>query len=359
MLRAIRFSMLAFGSLAVVACNWLIGTQRNPPAVSLENSTLGIVADPPMATLEGMPPDTAGKVRFTLKNVSGRAIRVQSVGTTCGCSVAEPMKNPVIRPGQTESLIVAATPPLFGNRVVHVTLKLVEEGTTGREEASRLELNLKGKPLAATRVFEHPGTVEITGTSAQVVDRQIYIRTVEENAESPWITGLSSTSPRIRARIISSQGQSSPDGEFQRTYVCQLTAEIPQDPVEILAARIRLMSGASAADDSSTFHVVVRRRDPFAAFPAVLRIPQTANEEILRSVIVQAVDPGSLQRLEISRKPKGLSVEWLADEEPDSRRLIVRIPAGDNSQLARAASISLRDPQSEHPLTIQLIGESE
>jgi len=351
--------MLTFGSLAVVACIWLVGTQRNPPAASLENSTLGIVADPAMATLEGMPPDTAGKVRFTLKNVSGRAVRVQSVGTTCGCSVAEPMKNPVIRPGKTESLIVAATPPLFGNRVVHVTLKLVEEGATGREEALRLELNLTGKPLAATRVFEIPGTVEITGTSAQVVDRQIYIRTVEENAESPWITGLSSASPRIKARILSSQGQSSPDGGFQRTYVCQLTAEIPQDSGEILAARIRLMSGASTADDSSTFHVVVRRRAPFAVFPAVLRIPQTANEEILRSVIVQAVDPGSLRRLEIFQKPEGLSVEWLPDKEPDSRGLIVRIPAGGNRLLERATSISIRDPQSEDPLTIPLIGERE
>lgn len=345
-------------SMSLVCGGFWIFKQQRKTAVAT-NSTLGVVATPQTVTVEGLPQGSAAKVQFTLKNVSQRTIRVQSVGTSCGCSVAEPMTDEIIRPGRTEFLFISATPPPFGNRNVQVALKLVDLEDASHEATIRLAMNLKGPPLAAKRVYELPTTVEMRATSVTETVRQFQFKTVEENSEGAWITGLSSTSSQINAEIVDCKSEVRPGGGIQRTYSCRLTAVVPQKADEILAGTIRLMSGASAADESAAFRVVVRRCVPLESFPSVLKIAANTSSETIRTVIVQAVEAESLRQLEISQKPEGISVEWLPDEERDVRKLLVRIPSGDHYSLTHSEPILLRDPQSRDSLAIQFICESE
>lgn len=328
-------------------------TDASPTAAS----SLGIIATPQSTKVEGLPKGTSSRVQFTLKNAGKRTVRVQTISTSCGCSVAEPMANQTIRPGKSESLFISATPPPVGNRIVHISLKLVDLDDASRDETIRLELNLIGQALAPLRVYELPTVVEMAEASGQVV-RQLEFKTVEENANPAWITGVSSTSNQISAEILDSVATVRQGGGVQRTYSLRLTAEVPQRE-EIVAGTIRLMSGSSAVDDSAAIRVIVRRRVPFEAFPSVIRLPINTVEETTRSVIIQAADIAdveSLWRLEVSDTPNQIDVKWLPEEERSLRRLRVKILSGHRNSLP---PIALRDPQSTNSLAIQFIAESE
>lgn len=349
--------------LGVAGFKILEQQQDRSDATEATASIMGIVVSPQNVIVERTENGGASQVEFTLKN-SGRApVLVQSVETSCGCSIAQPMADRTIHPAKTQLLVISAEPPAFDSRIVQVELQLVDPIDTSRKETIRLQMKLIGKPLPASRVYDLPQSIEMSNNCPGEVVRLFGFNTIEENEDAKWITDLSSTSTQIKAEILNCESLPRSKGGVQRTYHCRLTAEVPHGVNEILAGTVRLMSGTSVATESAVFRVVVHRRIAWKAFPAVLkRPPLEATEDTIHSVAVQAIDGSdveSLLRLEIAHAPNGAIVEWLPSDEKRLRKLAVRFPAGSRSVLTQSESISLIDPQSRDSLVIQFAQQSE
>lgn len=348
-------------SAAIVALR-MFDRHGNVPVAELEAaSELGIVASPQSVVVEQQEQGGSSQVVFTLKNIAKQSVLVETVSTSCGCSVAQPMADQTIRPGEMQSLVISAEPPMFNSRNVQVSLQLVDATDASRKETIQLLMKLVGKPLPSSRVYDLPPVVEFSSTSSGDLVRLFQFNTVEEGS-SQWITGLSSTSDQISAEILNCESVPRATG-FQRTYHGRLTVRISQDYHEILAGAVRLMSGESVVAEASAVRVIARRRLAWEAFPSVLKPPpQNAVEDVSQSVAIQAIDVGdveSLLRLEIAHAPKGAIVEWMPSAEPRLRKLSVKFPADDRDDLPPGESISLLDPQSRDSLVIRLARQYE
>lgn len=337
---------------------WMLVLQRDAPNLTDgPASNLGIIASPQSVVVERPEGGGTSLVKFTLRNTAKKSVFVQSVETSCGCSVAQPMADQTIRPGNSQSLVISAEPPAFDSRNVNVYLQIVDSSDSTRKETIRLQMKLVGKPIPRSRVYDLPTVVEMSQASSGEVVRNFQFNTMEESEDSKWITGLSSTSAEIEAQILSCESNPISKERIQRTYHCRLAAKVPRSVDEVLAGTVRLMSGNSAASESSTFRVVARRRAAWKAYPSVIMSPpRDATEDITQSVAVQAVDiedAESLRRLEIAHAPKGVIVEWLPSDEQQLRKLSVKVPLNNRSDLASAETISLHDPESRDPLEIR------
>ncbi len=343
-------------SAAIVALR-MFDRHRNVPVEELEGaSALGILTSPQSVVVERQELGGSSQVEFTLKNVGKQTVLVESVSTSCGCSVAQPMADQTIRPGQMQSLFISAEPPMFNTRDVHVAVHLVDEADSTREEVIQLQMKLVGKRLPSSRVYNLPPVVELTSTSPGDLIRLFQFNTIEEE-RSQWITALASTSDQISAEILSCETVPRATG-FQRTYHCRLTAQVPESVNDIVAGGIRLTSGNDIITEVSALRVIARRRVAWEAFPSVLQFPSTnAVEPVSQSVTVQAIDVEdveSLSRLEISDVPDGAVVKWLPSVEPRLRKLTVTFPAERRDDLVSGESISLLDPHSRNSLKIRL-----
>lgn len=366
MFRANRFKW-ALGIALIAAAtavmgSWVFDRDNDVPNAEFATaSTLGIVASPQNFIVERPDQGGSSQVEFTLKNVGKQTVLVESVSTSCGCSVAQPMADQTIRPGQMQSLFISAEPPLFNTRDVHVSVHLVDAADSSREELIQLQMKLVGKPLPSSRVYNLPPVVELTSTSPGDLIRRFQFNTIEEE-RSQWITGLSSTSDQISAEILSCESVPRATG-FQRTYHCRLTARVPESIHDIVAGGIRLASGNDIITEVSALRVIARRRVAWEAFPSVLKSPSTnAVEAVSQTVTVPAIDVEdveSLSRLEISDVPDGAVVKWLPSEEPRLRKLAVTLPVERRDDLVPGESISLLDPHSRNSLMIRLARSNE
>jgi len=349
--------LVVLTALAGVAALWMFERPGNIPEDDEEAaSSLSLVVAPQDVVVERSEKGGPSQVTFTLTNVGKQSLRVESVETSCGCSVAQPMTDQTIRPGSTQTLVIAASPPKFDSRNVHVRLNLLDPANSSRKEIIPLQMKLMGKPLPPTRIYNFPQVIELSGTSPGELVRLFQFNTVEQDEKSPWITGLSSKSEFIKAEILSCDSTPRTAKGAHRTYQCRLTATLPQNADEILAGAVHLTTGASDGPDLPVIHVA------WAAYPSVLKAParQTA-ETITQSVTVQAIgvdDAESLQRLELSHAPAGVRIEWLPVEEPRLRKLLVRIPASDRVNVPPTESITLLDPQTHAALVIRLVQDT-
>ena len=246
---AIRSRIIIAPVILSIAAGIMMVTRHRtrPDLTNAAISALGVVVTPQTVVVERTSPGSPAYVKFTLENIGHNAVRVESVDTTCGCSVAQPMADQIILARKRQQLAIVTDPPMFGSRNVAVHLGLADAKDASRTDEIWLQLKLVGKALAASRVYDIPKMIEVSSASSSEVSRQFEIKTVEENATRNWITGLSPTVPNIRADIIDSKTELRPNNRVYRTYVCRLIIDIPQEIEDTRAATVNLVSAVETA----------------------------------------------------------------------------------------------------------------
>jgi hypothetical protein len=355
MTRVKRGSQLLICVILVAIAGWyqLLKPNKVEPGES-DYSTLGLLASPASITVEQTGRGGPAQAEFTLKNSGKRSIRIVSVDTSCGCSVAQPLETQSMTPRAAQSLVILGEAPTFGTRNVSIDIKATDSLDPSQEQTVQLQMKLIGKSLSASRVFDLPTMIELYTDSPKRMIRRFEIRTIEESEARTWIKSVTCDLPQINAKIVSIDSSPRPNNAVQRTYTCEVSYAGPSDPIEIAAGTIHLINDANLMVESASVRIIVRHRIPWQAFPAVLKLNATEGESCL--VTLQANDEAaieSLRRIEIATVPDGVKLDWLPSDETQIRRLLVTIPAG--LTFEQPLIIRLIDPESLNQIGIPLI----
>lgn len=344
--------ILAFGGLGLIVTS---GRSTAPPVSS--NSTapvLGIVAEPRVVSLSGTDSANSKVASYTLRNTGLRDVEVVGVTTSCGCSLAEPLAERVIRPGESRSLRVRGSPPQFGTAEVAVKVSL----QAGDERGSiQVDLHLHGKPLAAERFTTIPTDLELLASRSGTVDRSFEILTVEENSNAPWLADLACEDMAIRARITDIETSKHPDGRFIRRYQCQVTGRIPEEVDVWQSTVIRPSFARDRAESPVTIRVAMKRLKRWTAYPEILVIdPNSATEHNIVLTFTAIDEPDMTPPLEVTSNSKAIRAELLPGETAQERRLKVSV---DQSLLESSSTgvveLILREPISQEIVTIPVV----
>lgn len=346
-------AILAFGGLGLIVTS---GRSTAPPVSS--NSTapmLGIVAEPRVISLSGTDSASSKVASYTLRNTGLRDVEVVGVTTSCGCSLAEPLAERVIRPGESRSLRVQGSPPQFGTAEVAVKVSL----QAGDERGSiQVDLHLHGKPLAAERFTTIPTDLELLASRSGTVDRSFEILTVEENSNTPWLADLACENPAIRARITDIETSKHPDGRLIRRYQCLAVGRIPEEVDVWRSAVIRPAFARDRAEPPTVIRVAMKRVKRWTAYPEVLVIARnsaTAEHNIL--LTFTAIDePDTPPSLEVTSTPNAIRAELLPGETVQERRLKVSVDQSPfESSSTDVTELILREPVGQDIVAIPVI----
>jgi hypothetical protein len=110
------------------------------------------IKNPPVMEFIGSPEFEFGTVKqgdviehiFKFKNTGKSDLAIRKIGSSCGCTVAEP-KNRVIKPGEESELkVVFNTAGKSGNQTKIITLIVNEPGSVNNQENSRKLIKMTG-----------------------------------------------------------------------------------------------------------------------------------------------------------------------------------------------------------------------
>ena len=140
-----------------------------------------LVAQLPLIThvnlqLTSMIDPKVAKVRFPIKNVGGKQVRIVSMSSGCGCAVPK-IEPKVIEPGKTGYVEVEAASPLIGEKLVTITL----ETDSAKTPILPLQLRLVGGG-SPPFLLSAEGDLSYHEDIARSKPRQIEVLTIEKGA---------------------------------------------------------------------------------------------------------------------------------------------------------------------------------
>ena len=149
--------LLAAGLVATVLSG--SGLWHSPGNTPREGAAL--VALPPEAVVDGDSRNPgASRVSFTVTNRGSRTIRIVSVETTCGCTVAEAHSGVKLTPRASTTLAVSATPPQFGNKETYVFVNTDDPA----EPQLRIKLTLRSQEVNPPYITVAPTELRSQGS---------------------------------------------------------------------------------------------------------------------------------------------------------------------------------------------------
>jgi len=228
------------------------------PVVSLTTTTDTRAAD--------APPDT---VTIRLRNESRHPASIQDVFTGCHC-VSEASRPAVpLRPGEECGIVLYATPPQFGDKVVPVNIKLSDNTSLNAK------VELKGREWPVPRVLRSIEDLTVAGPTGQAFFRTTRIATIEASAEPPWITGFRCDDGMLTASI-SMPPEERPFNEHTvvREYVVDVQGFLPEKEMSNRLISVAPNFRIDPVGERSNFRVLLKTETPIRAIPTVLTVPQ-------------------------------------------------------------------------------------
>jgi hypothetical protein len=179
-MRRLAFAVVPLATIAGFGCWWLhdqSGGQPGEPGI--------LIAEPAEVVVSRQQAGSQQTVTVSLRNGGTRPVRILQITTTCGCTVAEPLKTSEIASGDSMPLALKANVPNYGRRLVVVQV------TTDRDTPDlRIPLTLIGDELPPPHVRSRPPRVELSGSvPGAEVSREIVVFTVERVGTDAWLTG--------------------------------------------------------------------------------------------------------------------------------------------------------------------------
>lgn len=268
--RILRWSAM---SIAILAAVWFWLTPSEPAgAVVSADGKLEISPGRGVASFQNSTEQT---LRFKIKNRSQSKISIQSIDSSCGCTVVEAPKSGSLESKGEIELRVHVTVPPQGTRQSHVTLRTLDG-------AYQIPIDLEGKPITVPLVSNFTDRVEIRATGhGQQVRRQLNLVAIEKAGTEPWIRGISSSNTNIRVEVESPKETLGRDGTVRRQYPLTIVATSPDhDQPSESGWLTPLVDGPSPAGSSHRCFVVVQSVSPVRAVPSEVLFTISASEDL-------------------------------------------------------------------------------
>lgn len=328
----------------------LISDKGGPPSPvfnTLGNKVLGVVASPPLWAATPEADNRSDLVTFRLRNEGSENVIIERVTTSCGCTVAELMENPELKPGQESLLRLHAAPPKIGGNIVTVGVQLIAEK---KRATLPLQLNLRGKIVSPNRLLSIPSDLETRRTEAGEVTREFDIITAEEPTSTPWLKDLLSNDPSVTAEIISVTAIDSAKTGHQRSYRYKVSGRIPEAEGVIHTANLRL--GCHRGEvPPAMFRVLFQRCAMWIASPSSIIFRIGADTPLKRLIAIRANDPeNSAELSELSIRPLSppIQAHWEPSVDDEGRRISIEIDPSNITKPGQQSVVVVNSMQ--HPV---------
>lgn len=300
--------------IAILAAVWFWLTPSEPAgAVVSADGKLEISPGRGIASFQNSTEQT---LRFKIKNRSQSKISIQSIDSSCGCTVVEAPKSGSLESKGEIELRVHVTVPPQGTRQSRVTLRTLNG-------VYQIPIDLEGKPITVPLVSSFADRVEIRATGhGQQVRRQLNLIAIEKAGTAPWIKGVGSSNPNIRVEIESPTEARGSDGTVRRQYPLAIVATSPdKDQPSESGWLTPIVDGPSPAGSSHRCFVVVQSVSPIRAVPSEVLFAIHASEDLPHEKTVHLLfEPSNPVAPTLVKS----NVSWLDAElmETDSDRVI-------------------------------------
>lgn len=254
----------------------------------------GLVVTPPKAEVTRTVPDDPqhAMIELRLTNRARSMAEIQSVRTSCGCTIADDPSQTVLQPGETATLRVKASLPKYGVKQSTVTITSSIEGKT---EQVGVPLVLRGDEPESPYVEIIPERIELrsAGTTG-AVEREFQIQTVEADSEEPWILGMKSSLPQLKTEIIAVKQQSRRGRSIVREYQVRVTADARSGSDQPLSGWLTVAGKTDATRESSPVFVKVEPTQLLTLSPSRLVFTKSDMEtgSATRTVVMTTTEAG-------------------------------------------------------------------
>jgi hypothetical protein len=322
-----------------------------PVQAGSNSNVLGIVAEPQSLSLSKGDANGDVMALYTLRNSGRRIVNVVGITTTCACSLAEPLNDPAIRPGESRTLRVTGTPPQFG--AAEVTVKVALNDDT-EAKVLNLGLRLVGQQVSEERISQMPRDLDLLSYRSEVVKREFEILTTELDDKVAWINALKCDDDTLTVRIQNVESTRRPAGGLSRRYLCEVAGGIPETPGEWRSAAIYPVFTREQPQRPSTIHVSLNRLPRWTVHPAVLVIDLAAPAASRREIVLSSEEDIDVHStLSVASCPRGLQADILPGNTEQELRLLVTVDRTNFSAVAKdAVELVLDDQHSEDKIRI-------
>lgn len=305
---------------------------------------------PPRAEVARIKVDDPSDVmiQFRFVNRGRRPIEIQSVKTSCGCTVAGDPSKWILKPRDDATLDIRATLPIHGEKLATLTVTVSD----GESQAILVPIVLRGVEPKPPFVDEAPERLELRPSSDDdELRREFDIVTVESDSDEPWITGFDSTMPLIRTEIVDCIINRNRGSAISRQYKVVLTADaktLNNDPV---GAWLSVVSRTPAVSQTKRIFVMIAPKTGLQVSPARVFFSHAdiARGVVERNVVLTDGDADNSELVVLPAEESWLSASVVGSPQKNIHLLKVRVnpPASVGSQFLQA------------DLTIQVEGTNE
>lgn len=320
----------------------------------------GVEAVPARQSIVATTQKSTQVATFELINRSKEEISIQSVTTTCGCSLARPLSRSSLTAGSRIQVEMEVTPPVQGKREVQVVVAFRSAQGIGHLVT---HLDLVGSAHSDEQIARMPTHLEMRSYGAMHLSQEFQIESIELASDEPWLERLESTQLVFRPSIVSSTVRTRTDGRCERTYTCRIDANwtpelIETSPITGISGELQLVFRREVDQPVRPIRVITSQKSPLLVQPDRVYLTRESSWPATRRVVISpATDDWNtaVDNLEVESLPDGVDVSWLDRLPGQPRCLEVGIDDPDLiRQSSGTACIVLKDPESGYQCTVSL-----
>jgi hypothetical protein len=197
-----------------------------PQNASDANMDQGVEVHPSQIVVEPgkNEPVTSRVVTFSILNRDSKRVTIESLQSSCGCTVAGPLAITELLPGQSVTVPLTVEVPSGPDKKARVSIQTSSQ----RSPHLTVELRIIGRPQSLPSIESIPPEIHVAGaTAGDWVEHLLEFTTVEAKSNTPWLEGILD-SPGIQIRDWICETDAGPTTEStRRTYRGRVLVRIP------------------------------------------------------------------------------------------------------------------------------------
>ncbi|HEV7225013.1 MAG TPA: DUF1573 domain-containing protein [Pirellulales bacterium] len=216
----------------------------------------------------------AAKVRFTILNGGSETIEIAGITTSCGCTLAAPLKRSTLASGESVDLDVTATPPGIGEKTTYIDVFI----SASDRPAARAALRLVGEIPKTPRIVKAPQLVIVRGVFPELLSARFTVMADELKGQPEWIERIDADNGDIAIRRdATSEEPGATPTTVRRTYHFVIEAKPTKAGRERLG-RLTVATRANGAERRASIVLMGDCKSPIEASPNALFAAVSASQ---------------------------------------------------------------------------------
>jgi hypothetical protein len=296
---------LGIGVALVVAGAAAYGWQLRPPPYRL-------AVDPVRLTLSADDDPTGRELKREVSvevvNTGRSAIAVTGVHSSCDCTVAGPVPEHPLAPGERFGLKLDVTLPYYGTKQTDVIVLTEPAGV----QPAILVLQMHGRTVHTPLVSIVPGPAQLMANRpGEIVEHLFEVETLEAIDSDPWLTGMQADHHGARVELVGIDiVRENPAAQtLARRYEFLLQVRAPADERQVEAFSLTEQGSMPSVGRVQLYRVRVSCVPPVRAVPEEVLLTIDDDTVFPLTRTLELVPSDDQQELTIS--DLSLTSEWL------------------------------------------------